>query len=389
MAKGIYDIHRNEEKWKTSLESFKEGDSVNKKLILEFLRDYEIGKVKRKNSAKKKPALASLIKILYTLKTLSKLFQKDFRKIKQKDLEQWSLDLDNNKFRSIAKLGDSVKVDFKVCFRMFARHVGLELDTEFFDTSIARKDFDIIDKEELDKLINALPSYYNSEARGAYKFGEVKSDHFIKRGALILKILFDSGMRSEEALNILWNDLKWNDKEKCYFLTIREETSKTVGRTISLPLSTKEINDWIVQCKKVGDYGKNKKIFDMQYNAFRMFIERVTGKILEKRMPPKIFRKSSATFYASKLNYSQLCIRFGWRFGSDIPNVYIKRSGVSQIEAIKSVRTDKIDKLEGDVQELFSRLDEVFIPLLKDREWKELTEKKMKEKKLLNEFLKI
>lgn len=50
MAKGEYDIHKNEAKWKTALIYFKAGDCVNKKLILEFLRDYEIGKVKRKKA---------------------------------------------------------------------------------------------------------------------------------------------------------------------------------------------------------------------------------------------------------------------------------------------------------------------------------------------------
>jgi hypothetical protein len=41
-----------------------------------------------------------------------------------------------------------------------------------------------------------------------------------------------------------------------------------------------------------------------------------------------LFRHSSATYYADKLNRQQLCIRYGWTFSSRMPDIYIARAGV-------------------------------------------------------------
>ena len=45
-----------------------------------------------------------------------------------------------------------------------------------------------------------------------------------------------------------------------------------------------------------------------------------------------LFRHSSATYYADKMNRQQLCIRYGWAFSSDMPDIYISRAGVESVE---------------------------------------------------------
>ena len=75
-----------------------------------------------------------------------------------------------------------------------------------------------------------------------------------------------------------------------------------------------------------------------------MFLGRLAKKTLNKNVNPHMLRKSSATYYADKLNRQQLCIRYGWKFSSEMPDVYISRAGVDE-EKLKEVfvKTDMED----------------------------------------------
>ena len=82
-----------------------------------------------------------------------------------------------------------------------------------------------------------------------------------------------------------------------------------------------------------------------------MFLTRLGKRILNKRVHPHMFRKSSATFYASKLNRQQLCKKFGWTFSSDVVDVYINRAGVDEFEVKDVMLNDDISVLRKEQQE--------------------------------------
>jgi hypothetical protein len=95
-------------------------------------------------------------------------------------------------------------------------------------------------------------------------------------------------------------------------------------------------------------------IFHNTYDAMRMFLARLGRKVLKRRVHPHLFRHSSATHYATKLNRQELCYRYGWRFSSNMPDVYISRAGMENRELdIKFTKTEL-----GDVKDDLIKLQQ-------------------------------
>ena len=62
--------------------------------------------------------------------------------------------------------------------------------------------------------------------------------------------------------------------------------------------------------------GPKDPVFNSTYDAMRMFLGRPGKNVLKRHVHPHLFRHSSATYYASKLNRQELCVRFEWKFSS-------------------------------------------------------------------------
>jgi hypothetical protein len=60
----------------------------------------------------------------------------------------------------------------------------------------------------------------------------------------------------------------------------------------------------------------------------RKLLQRLGQRVLGKSVPYHLLRHSSATYYATKLNRQELCYRYGWKFSSNMPDVYISRAGM-------------------------------------------------------------
>jgi hypothetical protein len=54
----------------------------------------------------------------------------------------------------------------------------------------------------------------------------------------------------------------------------------------------------------------------MRYDAARMLLHRLGRRVLNRSIHYHLFRHSSATYYADKMNRQQLCIRYSWAFSS-------------------------------------------------------------------------
>jgi len=178
-------------------------------------------------------------------------------------------------------------------------------------------------------------------------------------GKFLIAVLFDSGCRIEEFLNLRYEDIEAPTENHPYYrFDFKEEYSKTRGRKISLfwKESNNIIAKYLATCEKKDS---KERIFPKEYDAVRMFLLRLGKKVLNKRVHPHIFRKSSATFYSSKLNRQQLSVRFGWTFSSQMPDVYIARSGVDE-DKIKDVfvKTDyedvkrEMERLQTDFEKM-------------------------------------
>lgn len=196
-----------------------------------------------------------------------------------------------------------------------------------------------------------------------------------------IAVLFGSGARIEEFLNFRFEDFQNPSSNFPYYqIDIKEEYSKTLGRKVGLywDYCTEAIAKYLqsIETKDAKD-----RVLEVNYDAVRMFLRRLGKKVLNKRVHPHMFRKSSATFYASKLNRQQLCKKYGWTFSSDVVDVYINRAGVDEFEVKDVMLNDDISKIRKENQELETRMD------LKDKKYIEDISDLTKKIELLEKYV--
>lgn len=328
---GKIDIHRRQEQYlraKEKIESDTVMNSENRKLILTFLRDCQLGKTIR-GKAKKKIGYARCLKYLGILRRLSDWFGKSFESLTQPDMERLIERLESDQVRSTLgrPYSDATKCDIKMTIRKFWKwkdgdNRNYPELVEWIDTSLVEKDIPALTRAEVDNMID----YCNNP-----------------RDKALLMVLFDSGARVEELLNVRLKPehLFWKEVTDCYMM--RLEFSKTKPRTISLPLSTSLLNKWL-EVHPAKD-NPHAQLFPLTYGNLRMLIHRIGKRVLAKRVSPHILRHSSATYYANRLKSPyKLCYRYGWTMASNMVNRYLDREGILEEETAEVVRTDEISK---------------------------------------------
>jgi len=340
-----------------------------KKDLLKFLEDLGLGKVNKG----KKVGSRTQLKYLATLRTALEYLNKPLTKINLKDLEAFEKDISSNKIKSRKNkpYSHAVKADIRISLRMLLRwKLGREKAnklTDWFDCRDIDKTPDFLSESEIVKLYKACKS---------------------PQERFLITVLFDSGSRIEEFLNIRYEDVKESNKDNYYKITFKNEYSKTIGRNISLywKYSTDSIKEYLEQRIKEG-VKTNEAIYNNSYSSVTSFLRRLGLRVLNKNVHPHLFRHSSATYYANKLNRQELCIRYGWKFSSDMPDIYISRAGMDNKELDeKFTQTDLGElkfKLEKQEQENKIIREELEKEMQKRERYDPFIEKMLKNPKII------
>lgn len=341
---GKIDIHKRKEQFYRTSNKLTNNNSMNqdnKKLILRFIRDCQLGKT-IKGRSKKKIGYARCLKYIGILQRLSDYFNKSFDEISQDDMERFIINLDNDhyKSKSLKPYSDETKCDIKKGIKKFWKwkdgnnKVYPEL-VDWIETYITVKDVPALTRDEVSKIIEYSIS---------------------PRDRALLIVLFDSGARIEELLNVRLKKehIFWKDSIDCYM--IRLEYSKTKPRTISLPLSTDFLKRWLEVHPGKGN--SQAQLFPLEYANLRKIINRLGRKVLQKNVNPHLFRHSSATYYASRLNRYQLCYRYGWAMSSKQVDRYLDREGLFEEKTSELIKKEEVDK---EVQESSKLKEEIAI----------------------------
>lgn len=308
------------------------------KPIMDFLKALARGEVTGKVVTKKRQRkLIDMFLIYYknSNKSISQLTYEDLQKFKDRLLND-SINKDNNKPYSL-----HTKEDITETLVRFIEWNNPKKASNLSSRTMSFRKWFII------KSKNTTPETL-SEAEIDKLYKSCKSIE----GKFIISVLFDSGARIEEFLNLRFEDFEEPTANNPYWrIDFKEEYSKTDGRKIGMywKHSTEAITKFLKACEKKD---MKERVFDKKYDAVRMFLFRLGKKVLNKRVHPHIFRKSSATYYADKLNRQQFCIRYGWKFSSDMPDVYIRRAGVDEEKVKDIMLNDDISKLRAENQEI-------------------------------------
>ena len=94
----------------------------------------------------------------------------------------------------------------------------------------------------------------------------------------------------------------------------------------------------------------NEQVLQTSYGGARKFLNRIGKKILNKRVHFHLFRHSAATRMANRLNRQDLCIYFGWRFSSPMPDLYISRGNVEQRELDEKFKKSDMEDLKEELE---------------------------------------
>ncbi|MBT6183008.1 site-specific integrase [archaeon] len=362
MANIKIEIHkRNVEARLESLNKWEVPEEV-KTSILDFLNDLELGKVNRGRRISK----ARQLKYLDMLKNPLEYWNKKIEDLDSKDIESFERDLTTDKILSKRKnqpYSHESKRDIRIALKIFLKwKLGEAKAIELIGWLDTRR-------------INKTPEYLKeSEVEKLYKACKNAKERFL------LAVLFDSGARAEEFLNVRFEDLEIpKDNASFCRLTLKEEYSKTSGRVISLY--------WKYTLEAVRDYMKEREyagikssdpIFEGTYDSARFFLMRLGKRILNKSIHFHLFRHSSATYYASKLNRQEVCYRYGWKFSSNMPDIYISRAGMeskdldekfaaTEIEVLQKKLENQEQKRSIEVEEMQKKIKEEVWAQVRDR----------------------
>lgn len=318
----------------------------NREDLLEFIADAELGKTIKKGS-KKKISQARVVKYVDDLTKLDNFLNKPFAEVTQKEMERFITGLEKGtilskrgtpfKTETIITTKNVIKKFYK--WKLGGGKVLPEL-VDWFDTSIELPEYHAIKKEQLDSALAMITS--NTPAN-------------LTRNRALLAILFDSGARQDELLNVRLKHL--TQENGCYKMRI--EFSKTMKRTVWLPLYKEYIDAWL-------DIHPNRtpeaQLFPIGYQPLRQIVLRVGKQMKLSKLTPHSFRHGSITYYANLNTYSeqQLKYRFGWSPNSKMLSRYIDREGLNQKDSASQITAlqeqKEVEKLTQENKQLNQRL---------------------------------
>jgi integrase len=336
------DMLKNVENWKIP--------TSQKKEIYTFFNDYELGKITGRIADK-----STLEHYLIYLKVAFEYINKPTDKLTVEAIDAFSQALLKDEVKSghHRNFAMSVKIKIRRTLTQFLewkspKDVGLLTKSLKVKVNIKRIEPEYLSEEEIDELYKNCK---NAEER------------------YLIAMLFSSGARESEFYNIRFSDIQMPKKDESFVkVTLREDFSKTKGRTISLYYKNalEAVNDYLHQRKK-DNYQEDDPVWNIlpttarkRLNSFGIIRRKVIKdgkeefrdggrKVLKKFIHFHLFRHSCATWLAPKLNRQELCYYFGWRFSSPMPDVYISRGGVHQDELDKKFESTKFEDLKEDL----------------------------------------
>lgn len=199
-------------------------------------------------------------------------------------------------------LSEETKADYWIMFRIFVRWLKPNIDTAEYRLNIHKKvkmPEEILTIDEIRKILLSLLSI---------------------RYRSMLSLLYDSGCRPSELLNLHPMDIVFDDDGLIVFFN-----GKTGARRVRI-ITTLDSDKFL---KEYLGFNFQDPIFGrMSIERLNQIVKESAQKIgIHKRVYSYIFRHSRATHLAKYLTEQQLKIYLGWSMSSKMVSVYVHLSG--------------------------------------------------------------
>jgi len=316
--------------------------TTNRRLIGDYVRAARAGRITPQSGGRRRLTPARCRKILTTLKRFALFVQAPLDELTPEQMERFILGIEDGTVRKLIPVRGSDRYTpascrtFKLIIRGFLRHTHpgqserLEQLCGWFDMRDVNPEVSVFGLEEARRM--------------ATRASSMEATAFIW-------LLFDSGARIGEALNIRLSDLEFRPVEGrgavCF---VRIRISKTRPRTISLPYASEAIRFWVERHPKGGPVGADGHInaaepsaplIAWSYSACLSLVRKLGTLELGRRIHPHQFRAASATHFARYLTSYELAARYGWTMGSRSIQRYLDRSGLMAEDIAKRMLGEK------------------------------------------------
>lgn len=302
-------------------------------------------------------------KLLQMYGTCTRGLGKPLDKANREDIERFVDALHEDRF--VQHDGDpytgSSKSDIKKFLKMFYK--WLRGDGEYFPEEVRwiRTNIGKDEKPKAKAVINK-----EEALKLALRFSKTQY-------RILTLLLFDSGFRISEMMSVKKRNIVFDEYDdqhnKCFWITCNE--SKTVLRTIPVPLFTKELSDYF-NSTAYASLDDDAELFNISYECYNKMLKRYSLELFKKQISPHALRHSSATLYSRLLdgNMNEIAQRYGWTLASQELKTYIRNSGAYQKSTAKKVYSNEVLKLrdenaelKDEVHELKSLMNEVLMRL--------------------------
>ena len=334
----------------------------DKKDVKKFFKDYEIGKITNKMSG----VSTREGYVLYLMKVLEFL-KKPVKKLTVTDIDNFSRTLLKDELKTFrdTPYAESVKITMRRILKQF-----LEWKLPNKAAKLV-KPLKVIMRRKL-----KTPEFLSlQEINKLFKGCRSNVERYL------IAMLFSSGARASEFYNIRKSDIELpGEKENFVKVTLREEFSKTRGRTISLYYENAlEAVDEFLQDRISQGIEPEEPVWNICHSTTRNMLDRfgvykgklidkkkckwdakqhkytnlvykkaeLGRKILDRSIHFHLFRSSCATWLATKLNRQELCYYFGWRFSSPMPDIYISRAGITMKQVDDKLTQTEMSELKA------------------------------------------
>jgi integrase len=301
-----------------------------KKDIRQFIEDYKSGEVTGRIGTNLDATIERVLQLLKPSLTFLEKNKQDIKKFKD------------------TLLKDKIKSDLRKPYSLRTKKMMLSTLTQFLKWKHPENHNDLIKPLQV-RIESKKPepkSLSLNEIDKLYKNCKNNKERYV------IANLFSSGARAEEFLNIRHSDITLPEKNESFVtIRIREGFSKTEGRTIKLyyDKSLEATREFLNQRKQEGIEPDEPVIKD-SYGAIKDWLVRIGQRVLKKNVHFHLFRSSCATWISSKINRNQMCIHFGWKFSSNMPDVYIKRQGVDMKEVTETFERSELEQIKNKLE---------------------------------------
>lgn len=293
------------------------------------------------DAAKKRISEGRCLKLIYNLRRFGMEVPVPFEEIKPEHVEHFVLGIEDGSIRKLRPINgtweytpDTITDYKKVIRRFLGWLIGRDTArfhelTGWIDTSCEDPELKTFGLDDAKRLAVASGS---------------------TEGRALIMLMFDGGFRPTELLNVRLDDIRFQPDDQGHdTLFVRIRYSKTKPRTISLPLATDAVRQWVLRHPCGGAVNtqglveardRSAMLVRLPYSGIRKMLTRLGKTELSERLYPYRFRHASATFYASHLTEYQMCARYGWVMGSKAVRRYVDHSGVLAVDTASIVRAN-------------------------------------------------